>query len=180
MAAETLAWHKQEYWIFSVQQKIISQTKKWIVGRKSEKTINKSCWRLNMEITFCRLFNFSFYFFCKLNQPKKLDFRESRAAVEKLIRRCCTVDISSDHRQDVCINTQMLNGWRMSEWKVAAAAAKIHSFGRETQVHIPASATRYEHMVKWTWHQSRWTDVNPGQIITSVSERTFFHLISVF
>lgn len=133
-------------------------------------------WKLHFAVY---LISLSISFVNSLNQKSWIS-EESRAAVEKLIRRCRNVDISSDRRQDVCINTQMLNGWRMSEWKVAAAVAKIHSFGRETQVHIPASATRYEHMVKWTWHQSRWTDVNPGQIITSVSERTFFHLISVF
>lgn len=50
---------------------------------------------------------------CKL-AAKNLVFRKA-AAVEKLIRRCHNVDISNDRGQDVRINTQMLNGWRMSE-----------------------------------------------------------------
>lgn len=105
---------------------------------------------------------------------------DSRFKLQKLIRWSHNVGILNDRSQDVHINTQMLNGWRMSEWKVVAAGAKIHSVWRKTQVHIPDTATRYWHMLKWTWHSSLRTDVNPGQIITSVSEQTFFHLISVF
>lgn len=62
-------------------------------------------------------------------------------AVEKLIRRCHNVDNLSDRSQDVHINTQMLNGWRMSEWEVAPATAKIHSSRKQTQVHTPGTAT---------------------------------------
>lgn len=35
--------------------------------------------------------------------------------LEKLIRWCHNVGILNDRSQDVHINTQMLNGWRMSE-----------------------------------------------------------------
>lgn len=39
----------------------------------------------------------------------------SRLKLEKLIRLCHNVGILNDRSQDVHINTQMLNGWRMSE-----------------------------------------------------------------
>lgn len=96
-----------------------------------------------------------------------ISMEEQLAAVENLIRRCHNVGNLSDCSQDVHINTQMLNGWRMSEWKVAVDAAKIHSSGKPTQVHTPGSATGSWHALKWTWHSSLRADVNPGQIITS-------------
>lgn len=109
-----------------------------------------------------------------------ISFEEQLTAVENLIRRCHNVGNLSDRSQDVHINTQMLNGWRMSEWKVAAAAAKIHSSRKPTQVHTPGTATGSWHALACTWHSSLQADVNPGHRWLHQSEQTFFHLISVF
>lgn len=109
-----------------------------------------------------------------------ISFEEQLTAVENLIRRCHNVGNLSDRSQDVHINTQMLNGWRMSEWKVAAAAAKIHSSRKPTQVHTPGTATGSWHALTCTWHYSLQADVNPGHRWLHQSEQTFFHLISVF
>lgn len=109
-----------------------------------------------------------------------ISFEEQLTAVENLIRRCHNVGNLSDRSQDVHINTQMLNGWRMSEWKVAAAAAKIHSSRKPTQVHTPGTATGSWHALTCTWHSSLQADVNPGHRWLHQSEQTFFHLISVF
>lgn len=102
-----------------------------------------------------------------------ISMEEELAAVENLIRRRHSVGNLSDRSQDVHINTQMLNGWRMSEWKVAAASAKIHSSQKPTQVRTPGTATGSWHSLKWTWHSSLRADVNPGQIITSAQADIF-------
>lgn len=74
-----------------------------------------------MKIVLLTKLHFAVYYislpisFVNSINQKRWILDESRAAVEKLIRRCHNVDISSDRGQDVCINTQMLNGWRMSE-----------------------------------------------------------------
>lgn len=74
---------------------------------------------------------------------------------------------------------QMLNSLLMSEGETAVMCAKVHDI-RNRYRYTSSLGRRSWNMLKWTWHSCQWTDVNPGQIITSVREQTFFHLISVF